>query len=143
MNLIETIKHKTKRKILKKTLWLKKNILNPQLQDTVLSSNELKSITIVNYAINNENSKLSLCPITGKRYIAYDNYFIVISQSHIKIVNHVYAYDIHLHGRKLYNIKNAFDQKLAQHFRSIENEILDNVKHSLDQILVKTKKQNS
>jgi hypothetical protein len=143
MNLIQTLKHKTKRKLLKKALWLKKNILNPQLQDNSVTPNELKALTIAGYAINNANSVLSLCPVTGKRYIKYDDYFIVIDDSKIKIVNHVYGYDIFLHGRKLSNIKDLFDKKLFQHFKSIENEILSNVRHSLDEILAKTKQQNT
>jgi hypothetical protein len=143
MSLIQTVKHKIKRKVLKNILWLKKNILNPQLQNSSLTPNELKAITIASYAINNENSELSLCPITGKRYIKYNDYFIVIEENKIKIVNHVYGYDIFLHGRKLYNIKNLFDKKLYQHFKSIEDEILSNVRHSLDEILAKTKQQSS
>jgi len=123
-------------------IWYKKNILNPDMKDVELSDNEKKALLIALVVLKNENSVLSLCPITGKRYIKYNDYFIVIDANRIQIVNHVYGYDIFITGKQFYNLRVKFDNKLYNHFQEIENEILSNVKHSLDEILINVKKPN-
>jgi len=142
MKLLQLIKYKLKRTYLKMYIWYKKNILNPDMKDVELSDNEKKALLIALVVLKNENSVLSLCPITGKRYIKYNDYFIVIDANRIQIVNHVYGYDIFITGKQFYNLRVKFDNKLYNHFQEIENEILSNVKHSLDEILINVKKPN-
>jgi len=127
---------------LKKYIWYKKNILNPDMKDIELSENEKKALSIALIVLKNEKSVLSLCPITGKRYIKYNNYFIVIDTNRIQLVNHVYGYDIFITGKQFYNLRIKFDNKLYNHFQEMENEILSNVMHSLDEILINVKKPN-
>jgi hypothetical protein len=142
MKLPKSIKHTLKRLYLKSYIWYKKNLANPDMKDIDLSPNEKKALSIALNVLKNENSTLSLCPITGKRYIKYKDYFIVIDTHRIQIVNHVYGYDIYLTGKQFYNIKMKFDNKLYNSFKDIESEILSNVKHSLDEILLNVKKPN-
>jgi len=142
MKLPQLIKHKLKRMYLKKYIWYKKNILNPDMKDIELSENEKKALSIALIVLKNEKSVLSLCPITGKRYIKYNNYFIVIDTNRIQLVNHVYGYDIFITGKQFYNLRIKFDNKLYNHFQEMENEILSNVMHSLDEILINVKKPN-
>ena len=142
MKLLKSIKHMLKRMYLKKYIWYKKNVANPDMRDVNLSPNEKKTLSIVLIVLKNENSLLSLCPITGKRYIKYKDYFIVIDTQRIQLVNHVYGYDIFLTGKQFYNLKMKFDNKLYNLFKEIEDEILSNVKHSLDEILLNVKKSN-
>ena len=142
MKLPKSIKHTLKRLYLKSYIWYKKNLANPDLKDIDLSPNEKKALSIALNVLKSDNSTLSLCPITGKRYIKYKDYFIVIDTHRIQIVNHVYGYDIYLTGKQFYNIKMKFDNKLYNSFREIESEILSNVKHSLDEILLNVKKPN-
>lgn len=142
MKLLQLIKYKLKRTYLKMYIWYKKNILNPDMKDVELSDNEKKALLIALVVLKNENSVLSLCPITGKRYIKYNDYFIVIDTNRIQIVNHVYGYDIFITGKQFYNLRIKFDNKLYNHFQEMENEILSNVKHSLDEILINVKKPN-
>jgi hypothetical protein len=127
---------------LKMYIWYKKNILNPDMKDIELSENEKKALSIALIVLKNEKSVLSLCPITGKRYIKYNDYFIVIDTNRIQLVNHVYGYDIFITGKQFYNLRIKFDNKLYNHFQEMENEILSNVKHSLDKILINVKKPN-
>lgn len=142
MKLPQLIKHKLKRMYLKKYIWYKKNILNPDMKDIELSENEKKALSIALIVLKNEKSVLSLCPITGKRYIRYNDYFIVIDTNRIQLVNHVYGYDIFITGKQFYNLRIKFDNKLYNHFQEMENEILSNVMHSLDEILINVKKPN-
>lgn len=142
MKLPQLIKHKLKRMYLKMYIWYKKNILNPDMKDIELSENEKKALLIALIVLKNKKSVLSLCPITGKRYIRYNDYFIVIDTNRIQLVNHVYGYDIFITGKQFYNLRIKFDNKLYNHFQEMENEILSNVKHSLDEILINVKKPN-
>jgi len=142
MKLPKSIKHTLKRLYLKSYIWYKKNLANPDMKDMYLSPNEKKALSIALNVLKNENCTLSLCPITGKRYIKYRDYFIVIDSHRIQIVNHVYGYDIFLTGKQFYNLKMKFDNKLYNSFKEIEDEILSNVKHSLDEILLNVKKPN-
>jgi len=112
------------------------------MKDISLPANELKALYIAICALKNSNSDLSLCPVTNKRYIKYNDYFIVITADKIQIVNHIYAYDIPVSGKKFYNLKKNFDIRLYKKFKGIEDEILSNVKHSLDAILSNIKEAN-
>lgn len=142
MSSIKTIKHKFKRVSLKLYIWYLKTLGNPDIKDVKLSDNELKALYIAKSVLKNPKCNLSLCPITDKRYIKYKDYFIVITENRIQIVNHVYAYDVNLYGRKFYNLKKNFDNRLYKKFKAIENEILSNVEHSLDTILLNIQKPN-
>jgi hypothetical protein len=142
MKLLELAKHKLKRAYLKKYIWYKKNVANPDMRDGEISQNEKKTLSIALIILKNDNSVLSSCPITGKRYIRYNDYFIVIDSNRIQLVNHVYGYDIAITGKQFYNLKMKFDNKLYKTFNEIENEVLSNVKHSLDQILLNVKNSN-
>lgn len=142
MKLFKSTTHKFKRLLLKNYIWYKKNFIITELKDIQLSVNQLKAVSIATYVLKNQSSELSLCPITDKRYIKYNDYFIVITEDRIQLVNHVYAYDVNLSGKKFYNLKKNFDTKLYKKFKSIEDEILSNVKHSLDTILSDIKQSN-
>jgi hypothetical protein len=142
MKLFKSTTHKFKRLLLKNYIWYKKNFVSTDMKDIELSVNQLKALSIATYVLKNQSSELSLCPITDKRYIKYNDYFIVITEDRIQLVNHVYAYDVNLSGKKFYNLKKNFDTKLYKKFKSIEDEILSNVKHSLDTILSDIKQSN-
>jgi hypothetical protein len=142
MKLIKSIKHKIKRYILNIYIFYKKNFVCNELKDIQLSVNELKGLSIATFVLNNLNCELSMCPVTDKRYIKFNDYFIVIAENKIQLVNHIYAYDITLSGKKFYNFKKNFDNKLYRKFKGIEDEILSNVKHSLDTILANIKSSN-
>jgi len=142
MKLIKSIKHKIKRYILNIYISYKKNFVCTELKDIQLSVNELKGLYIAAFALNNSNCELSMCPVTGKRYIKFNDYFIVITEDRIQLVNHIYNYDITISGKKFYNLKKNFDNKLYSKFKGIEDKILSNVKHSLDTILANIKSSN-
>jgi hypothetical protein len=143
--MLESIKldiHNLKRRLLHRYVSYKKSLLLPHLNKEPLLENDLKILSIASYLIKQEKSKLSMCPVTHKRYINNGDYFVVIHENKIQLVNHVYAYDVQISGKQFYNLKRKFNDKLHLTFYKMEKEILKNVKHSLDEILITIKQSN-
>ena len=143
--LVESIKldiHNLKRSLLHRYVSYKKSLLVPSYNKQPLLENDLKILSIVSYLIKQEKSELSMCPVTHRRYIHNGDYFVVIHENKIQLVNHVYAYDVKISGKQFYNLKRKFNNKLHLTFYKMEKEILQNVKHSLDEILITIKQSN-
>jgi hypothetical protein len=106
---------------------------------------ELYSIDICKKLIQYSSSKLTIAPLSNKRYIKNDDndMFIVIQDRTISLINHVYSYNVYIESDKLYvDILNHFDNELENRRIELENEIRSNIKHSLKSILEKVS-QNS
>ena len=101
---------------------------------------ELYCIDICKKLIKYSSSKLTIAPLSNKRYIKNDNndMFIVIQDRTISLINHVYSYNVYIENDKLYNdVLNHFDNELENRRIELENEIRSNIKHSLKSILEK------
>jgi hypothetical protein len=106
---------------------------------------ELYSIDICKKLIQYSSSKLTIAPLSNKRYIKNDDndMFIVIQDRTISLINHVYSYNVYIESDKLYvDVLNHFDNELENRRIELENEIRSNIKHSLKSILEKVS-QNS
>lgn len=106
---------------------------------------ELYSIDICKKLIQYNSSKLTIAPLSNKRYIKNDDndMFIVIQDRTISLINHVYSYNVFIENDKLYNeILTHFDNELEKRRVELEDEIKSNIKHSLKSILEKVT-QNS
>ena len=133
------IKHRMKRRFQKISIWMK-GLLDPDHAKTLpLDETQKKAVSICYRMINDPDSELLMTTTSEKRYIKNGGYFVVIGQEGIKIVNHVYGYDVRLYGRKFVTIKNMFDRRLDRDRIEMEEEMLNNIKHSLDQVLEKLK----
>jgi hypothetical protein len=77
-----------------------------------------------------------MSPISGKRYIKYDegHIFIIIQNRQMTIVNHQYSYTIDIEGRPFERISKLFDNEIERRRQIMEDEIKSNVKHSLQNI---------
>jgi len=101
---------------------------------------ELYSIDICKKLIKYSSSKLTIAPLSNKRYIKNDDndMFIVIQDRTISLINHVYSYNVYIESDKLYvDVLNHFDNELENRRIELENEIRSNIKHSLKSILEK------
>jgi hypothetical protein len=101
---------------------------------------EIFCVEICEKLIENTNSKLTIAPISNKRFIKNDekDMFVVISDRQISIINHVYSYNVYIESDVLYNkILNNFDKVVEQKRQELEDEIKNNIKHSLKNILTK------
>jgi hypothetical protein len=101
---------------------------------------ELFCIDICKKLIPNESSKLTIAPLSNKRYIKNDekDMFIVIQDRTISLINHVYSYNVFIEHNKLYEeVLSSFDSELERRRLILEDEIRSNIKHSLKSILDK------
>ena len=97
-------------------------------------------VEICEKLIENTLSKLTIAPISNKRFIKNDekDMFIVISNRQISIINHVYSYNVYIESDQLYKkIVDGFDNVVEQKRQELEDEIKNNIKHSLRNILTK------
>lgn len=105
-----------------------------------ISLEEDSSVQICNRLIENQNSKLTYAPKSHKRFIKNDDYdmFIVINNRTINLINHVYSYNVFIENDELYsNLIDKFDEELEKRRQDLENEITNNIQHSLQSILSK------
>ena len=64
--------------------------------------------------------------------------FIVIENRIINIINHVYSYSVYIENTDLYDeLLENFDVSLESRRNQLENEIRNNIQHSLKDILEK------
>lgn len=105
-----------------------------------ITHEEQYSVDICNKLIDNSNSHLTLAPKSFKRFIKNDNLdmFIVIQNRTINLINHVYSYNVYIESEELYSsLVDKFDSELETRREELENEITNNIQHSLKNILEK------
>ena len=112
-----------------------KNKFDPPRQ---ISEEEQYCYDICEKLIHNQSSKLTIAPVSNKRYIKDDdnNMFIVISNRTIILINHVYSYNIYCESDENYEkLIRMFDNEVEKKRIILENEIKSNIQHSLKKIL--------
>lgn len=85
-------------------------------------------------------SSLTMSPISYKRFIKNEekNIFVIITNRQISLINHIYGYNLVIEDDELYsNIIKKFDTTLEQKRLKLENEMKENIQHSLQVILEK------
>lgn len=98
------------------------------------------TIEICRKLINNPSSKLTYAPLSEKRFIHNQDkdMYIVLHQNTINLINHVYSYSIYLSDHESYlEIIESFDSLLDKERLKLEDEIKNNIQHSLESILKK------
>jgi len=101
---------------------------------------EIFALEICKKLIVNTNSKLTNAPISFKRFIKNDdnNMFIVINNRTISLINHVYSYNVFIESFEHYSdICELFDNEMEKRRQELEDEIKNNIQHSLKEILKK------
>ena len=142
---MKRIFHYFKRRFQKAKIKVKKTFDPVAYSSRKLDPTQQKARTICMRLLNDPDSELLYSgPYLDRRYVKNGDYFIIIDESSLKIVNHVYSYDIAFHGSPNTKLKNFFDLKLNGIRLEMEDEIMLNVTHSLDNIIAninsKTKK---
>jgi hypothetical protein len=98
------------------------------------------TVEICKKLIMDSESKLTFAPISGKRFIKNENknMFVVIEHHTINLINHVYSYSVYLSSQTDYKeITQSFDGILEIKRQLLEDEIRNNIQHSLQTILRK------
>ena len=85
------------------------------------------------------DSKFTIAPLSGKRYIINKSLdiFIIIEDSKIEITNHVYHYVIKLLPKDVNKLVKNFDKKVDEVRIKYEEEIKSQIKNSLNSIFDK------
>lgn len=105
--------------------------------DSKLEESETKdlAITIVRRAIANPTSTMLIAPISGTRYIHFDEIFIKLNENLITIVNGTYTYQISISDKETEALLDKFNFRLEFIRKQWENSIMTKTKKSLGNIL--------
>lgn len=98
---------------------------------------ERDCIAVCKKFIYEPDSIMLLTPITGKRYIRSENsqIFIILESHRVKIINHVYAYDVLMNDRSWNQLIKLFDNEVEKRREEFEKQITKNIKTSLQKII--------
>ena len=98
---------------------------------------ERDCIAVCKKFINQPDSIMLLTPISGKRYIRSEKneIFIILDSHRVKIINNVYAYDVHMNDKSWNQIILLFDNEVEKRREEFENQITSNIKSSLQKIV--------
>lgn len=121
-----------------------KVILNTKYSNRNSKGNETEkvSLMICRNMISHINSKFLIAPLSGKRYIKNEELglFIILDAGTISITNHVYHYDVKLPEREWDRLIFMYDTKTEKIRQTYEEEIMKQIKFSLNNIHEKIKK---
>ena len=130
---MKNLNHTFRRFLQKQTLKLFR-YLNTEQEKSIY---ERDCITICKKFIYQPDSVMLLTPISGKRYIRSEKneIFIILDSHRVKIINHVYAYDVLMNDRSWNQIVNLFDSEVEKRRDEFEKQITSNIKSSLQKII--------
>lgn len=132
---MKSVPHFLKRLIQKNTIKAIRLASPPQIK----SEYERDAIKICKQLLQKSDSTLLLTPISNKRYIKNDELgiFIIFDGRSINVINHVYSYIVFLDDKSWISIVSIFDNEVEKRRMEFEQEITENIKHSLQNILKK------
>lgn len=133
IKVMKNLEHKFRRFIQKQTLTLFRYLNTEQEK----SEYERDCIAVCKKFINQPDSIMLLTPISGKRYIRSEKneIFIILDSHRVKIINHVYAYDVHMNDKSWNQIISLFDNEVEKRREEFEQQITSNIKSSLQKII--------
>jgi hypothetical protein len=101
------------------------------------------AIGIVRRAINYDNSNLLIAPISGDRYIHYNDIFIKLEHQRVTIINGTYTYDIIITSNDSERLQTMFNARLERTRKDWEEAIRSKTERSLkniyNELLINTK----
>ena len=94
------------------------------------------SCAIVRKMINHPDSKFTIAPLSGKRYIINKtlDIFVIMEDSKLEITNHVYHYVISLGERDMEKLTNHFNTKVETQRLEYEDQIKSQITNTLHKI---------
>ena len=133
MMVMKNLNHTFRRFLQKQTLELFR-YLNTEQEKSIY---ERDCITICKKFIYQPDSVMLLTPISGKRYIRSEKneIFIILDSHRVKIINHVYAYDVLMNDRSWNQLIELFDNEVEKRREDFEKQITKNIKTSLQKII--------
>lgn len=103
-----------------------------------VTDEERYAIQIAKKLIKTPTTHLYIAPISNKRYIKNDEkeMFIVMEGPNLTLINHVYSYSVFIENSQLFSdLMQTFNQTMEDKRLELEDEIKNNIQHSLKNIL--------
>lgn len=100
-----------------------------------LDDTQKLAVDIVRKAIYTNESNLVIAPISGTKYIHYDEVFIKLESGVVTIINGTYTYHIQLPNKVIYELSEKYDFRLESIRKRWEAHITAKTKRSLTNIL--------
>lgn len=127
--------HKVKRELQKVGISVAK-LIDPDKVSKPLSEHEAETMAICKQLIQKQESKLLVSPISGKRYIKSEDFgvFIIVHNHRVQLINHTYSYIVEFESKVYDRLVRIFDTEVEKRRMEMEDEIRNNVKHSLSSI---------
>ena len=138
--MIKFLKRFLKRRYVKFQLSLRRlNIAKTHRDEHIL---ELQVVAIFRKLIKNKDSKFTIAPVSGKKYIVNKKLgiFLILDYCNLEITNHVYHYEMKLSHADASKLAKTFNDKVELDALSYENEIRANIQSSLNILLEKVDK---
>ena len=109
----------------------------------IINGYENISCAIVRKMISHPDSKFTIAPLSGKRYIVNKtiDIFIIIEDNKVEITNHIYHYVVSLSERDIKKITDLYDQKVEDQRLTYEDQIKSQITNTLQKIYDKITKQ--
>jgi hypothetical protein len=139
-NLKKWIRRQYKRMFVKFYLWERGSKWFKAPEDN--TGYENITTAIVRKMISNPDSKFTIAPLSGKRYIINKSLdiFVIIEDSKVEITNHVYHYVSHLGQRDIEKLTKLYDTKVEDQRINYEEEIKSQISNTLHSIYEKITK---
>jgi hypothetical protein len=133
MKVMKNLNHTFRRFVQKQMIYVFRYVSTEQEK----SIYERDCIAVCKKFINQPDSIMLLTPISGKRYIRSEKneIFIILDSHRVKIINHVYAYDVHINDKSWNQIISLFDNEVEKRREEFEFQITSNIKSSLQKIV--------
>ena len=140
INIKKWLRYQYKRLKVKLHIWSREHQWFKPPQST--TGYENITTAIVRKMINHKDSKFTIAPLSGKRYIVNKalDIFVIMEDSKIEITNHVYHYVSTLGERDIEKLTKLYDNKVETERINYEEQIKSQITNTLKSIYDKINK---
>jgi hypothetical protein len=130
--------HSAKRWIQRNYIYFYRKFVDLDAMEKKKFEHEAEALQICKKLIKSEDSILLMAPISGKRFVKNEKIgiYIIIEGHIVKVINHIYSYNVYLGEKAWKKLINFYDDEIEQRRMKFEAEITSNIKHSLKNILI-------
>lgn len=78
-------------------------------------------------------------PISNKKFIKNEenDIYVILDSYNVQVINHIYSYNVYLSEKSWDYLISYFNNEIEKRRMEFEKEITSNIKHSLQNILIK------
>jgi Holliday junction resolvasome RuvABC DNA-binding subunit len=135
--------HKVKRFSQKVAIRIIRSLDSTSRKTNTSDTSEREAANVFRKMIKLPHSELLISPLLNKHYVKNDdsNILIIMDQSELTVINHVFGYNIHLSPKTYKVLYDAFVREVEIRRNEMEESFRTNVKHSLKTLITKIDEQ--